>query len=165
MEWRKEGSDEAADRTCCPSCRQKISYVFPSPMLPKSTEEKEKIIQEYTERVGQIPCKFFDGNLGSCQYGSDCLYAHLDEDGKDCKKEDLSMEMLYEMRTIKSLRQRIHMEYMDWVHERFLAYMAFGNESSDDDYDEEEDDDDDEIDDDFIDYGLLRFFDFMEMME
>lgn len=173
MEWRTEGFDEAADRTCCPSCRQKISYVFPSLILPQTVEEKEKIIQEYTDKVGRVPCKFFDGNLGSCQYGRDCMYAHLDEDGNDCKKMDLSMEHLYQTRRIAFLRQRAHTQHMDWLYDRFVAYMAFGNEDSDDedeDYEDEDyDDDDDDDDDDYFmpptNIDLLRMFLAFEMME
>lgn len=156
MEWRTEGSDEAADRTCCPSCRQKISFVFPSLVLPKTTEEKERIIQEYTDKVGRVPCKFFNGNLGSCQYGSDCMYAHLDKDGKDCKKKDLSMEQLYQKR-----KRRIDTQNIDWLFDQFLTYMAFGNEDGDDEDDDYDDDYYDDDDDSFVpptNMDLLRMF-------
>eukprot|EP00527_Entomoneis_sp_CCMP2396_P003012 CAMPEP_0198155108 /NCGR_PEP_ID=MMETSP1443-20131203/68966_1 /TAXON_ID=186043 /ORGANISM="Entomoneis sp., Strain CCMP2396" /LENGTH=349 /DNA_ID=CAMNT_0043821849 /DNA_START=106 /DNA_END=1155 /DNA_ORIENTATION=+ len=101
MEWRKEGSSEAQDRRSCPTCRKKSNYVVPSTVLAETIEEKDRIVQEYQTRLSHIPCKRFDETLGSCPYGKDCFYAHIDDTGKDCKPQDLSMQQLYEQRQRK----------------------------------------------------------------
>ena len=106
MEWRKEGSSEAQDRRKCPTCREKSSYVVPSSVWASTTEEKERIVHEYHERLSGIPCKRFDGRLGSCEFGSDCFYLHLDDDGNNVKALDKTTQELYEERRRKSNQRR-----------------------------------------------------------
>jgi len=108
MEWRTEGSDEAEDRRSCPTCRGKSDYVVPSNIKPIDKEDKERIVNEYRTRLGRVPCKKFDGSLGSCPYGSDCFYSHLDEEGDDCKADDCCMNELYKTRQ-KQRRNRRRM--------------------------------------------------------
>ena len=98
MEWRTEGSDEVSSRRVCPTCRKTSDYVVPSRTLPRSAEEKAELLLNYKERLARIPCRNWEGALGSCPFGRDCFYAHLDEDGKDVKAQDRSMHQLYEER-------------------------------------------------------------------
>mmetsp|Transcript_2619 Transcript_2619/g.4593 ORF Transcript_2619/g.4593 Transcript_2619/m.4593 type:complete len:159 (+) Transcript_2619:579-1055(+) len=50
-------------------------------------------------KLSAIPCKNYEiGQLGSCSFGSDCFYAHLDRKGEDMKPRDKTMNQLYEER-------------------------------------------------------------------
>ncbi len=109
MEWRKEGSQDASDRRSCPTCRKHSDYVVPSPTFPSSTEQKESFVQEYKDKLAVIPCRRFQETyrLGSCPFGSDCFYAHLDASGNDVKALDQSMEELFrERERIQESRRR-----------------------------------------------------------
>lgn len=90
MNWRKEGSSEAEDRRVCPSCRKKSRYIIPSWEYCVG-EEKEQFTNDYKARLAKLPCKRFDGGLGSCPFGRDCFYAHM-RGGKDIKPQEKSME-------------------------------------------------------------------------
>lgn len=105
MSWRTEGSKEAQNRRVCPTCRKQSDYVVPSPRLASSQDEKDQIVSDYKGRLAAIPCKRFNGELGSCYFGKDCFYAHLDSDGIDVKSQDDSMQELYERRRSKRHRR------------------------------------------------------------
>ena len=110
MEWRKEGSKEAEDRRSCPTCRKKSDWVIPSTAMATTEKERDRISKQYRDRLGRIPCKRFNGKLGSCPYGKDCFYAHISsEDGKDCRHADHTMKQLYEERC--QLRTQRRVEY------------------------------------------------------
>jgi E3 ubiquitin-protein ligase makorin len=98
MEWRTEGSDEVSSRRVCPTCRKESDFVVPSHVHPTTEVEKGEILRNYKERLCMIPCRNFDGDLGSCPFGSDCFYAHFDDDGKDIKSQDQTMQQLYQER-------------------------------------------------------------------
>ncbi|KAL3803157.1 hypothetical protein HJC23_003432 [Cyclotella cryptica] len=98
MEWRTEGSDEVSSRRVCPTCRKESDFVVPSNVHPATEEEKGAILRHYKERLSVIPCRNFDGDLGSCPFGSDCFYAHFDDDAKDIKSQDQTMQQLYQER-------------------------------------------------------------------
>lgn len=98
MEWRTEGSDEVSSRRVCPTCRKESDFVVPSHVHPTTEVEKGEILRNYKERLSIIPCRNFDGDLGSCPFGSDCFYAHFDDDGKDIKSQDQTMQQLYQER-------------------------------------------------------------------
>lgn len=98
MEWRKDGSEECTARHVCPTCRKQSNFVVPSYRLPKSDEDRLSIVAEHTDKLAKIPCKHFDGELGSCMFGSDCLFGHIDEDGNDVKNIDRTMQEMYEER-------------------------------------------------------------------
>jgi len=108
MEWRKEGSQDASDRRCCPTCRKHSDYVVASRVFPSSEQQKAQIVQEYKNRLAVIPCRRYQQTqeLGSCRFGSDCFYAHLDENGVDVKELDMSMEALSQAR--QERRRRHH---------------------------------------------------------
>eukprot|EP00584_Thalassiosira_punctigera_P024928 CAMPEP_0172557356 /NCGR_PEP_ID=MMETSP1067-20121228/72796_1 /TAXON_ID=265564 ORGANISM="Thalassiosira punctigera, Strain Tpunct2005C2" /NCGR_SAMPLE_ID=MMETSP1067 /ASSEMBLY_ACC=CAM_ASM_000444 /LENGTH=248 /DNA_ID=CAMNT_0013346417 /DNA_START=177 /DNA_END=923 /DNA_ORIENTATION=+ len=99
MEWRTEGSNEVTSRRVCPTCRKTSDFVVPSLVMPANDEERDQILQNYKTKLSTIPCKNFEvGQLGSCSFGSDCFYAHLDRKGKDIKQRDKTMNQLYEER-------------------------------------------------------------------
>mmetsp|Transcript_32500 Transcript_32500/g.68670 ORF Transcript_32500/g.68670 Transcript_32500/m.68670 type:complete len:317 (-) Transcript_32500:3151-4101(-) len=98
MEWRTEGSNEVTSRRVCPTCRKQSDYVVPWHSMPSNDEEKAAVLKNYRDKLSIISCKHFDGNLGSCSFGSDCFYAHLDHNGKDVKNRDKTMQELYEGR-------------------------------------------------------------------
>jgi hypothetical protein len=106
MEWRKEGSQDATDRRSCPTCRKHSDYVVPSRIFPDSAPQKESIVQDYKDKLAVIPCRRFQQQrsntsnrsttrgrgTSSCPFGSDCFYAHLNENGDDVKALGRSME-------------------------------------------------------------------------
>mmetsp|Transcript_64064 Transcript_64064/g.184118 ORF Transcript_64064/g.184118 Transcript_64064/m.184118 type:complete len:381 (-) Transcript_64064:107-1249(-) len=98
MAWRKEGSPDACDRRSCPTCRKHSDYVVPSEHFPADAKEKEEIVQAYKDKLSVIPCRRFSATreLGSCPFGSDCFYAHLNSGGEDVKDQDKTMAQLRE---------------------------------------------------------------------
>jgi E3 ubiquitin-protein ligase makorin len=109
MEWRKEGTDEAQDRRVCPSCRTKSRFIIPSWDYSVG-EEKEQVMNDYKARLANLPCKRFDGTLGSCPFGRDCFYAHL-QNSKDIKSQDQSMEEIKREREARRQHREIdHLE-------------------------------------------------------
>mmetsp|Transcript_3358 Transcript_3358/g.8548 ORF Transcript_3358/g.8548 Transcript_3358/m.8548 type:complete len:315 (-) Transcript_3358:64-1008(-) len=142
MEWRKEGTKEARDRRCCPTCRKTSNYVIPSVVMAASAQEKQRIVHEYRTKLSQIPCKFYP----DCPFGKDCFYAHLDEKGHDCKHKDKTMQQLYEMRhqqrssqSIRRSTTRDLQDDIDIITHMFLLHgLAFRGGLG---YDDESDDD------------------------
>lgn len=61
-------------------------------------------------RMGQIPCKRFNGDLGSCPFGRDCFYQHVDEYGNDLKYLDQSMQDIQEELERRKRRRLRHLE-------------------------------------------------------
>lgn len=119
MEWRTEGSSEVASRRVCPTCRKSSDYVVPSQFMPTNDNEKEQILLNYKAHCATLPCKRFEvGELGSCPFGSDCFYAHLNHKGVDIKTQDQTMQELYEE------RQRGRHEQNEFERERAMEYMA-----------------------------------------
>ena len=168
MEWRTEGSDEVASRRVCPTCRKPSDYVVPSPILASNNEEKQQILRNYKDRLATIPCRNFDGELGSCTFGKNCFYAHLDGSGKDIKSRDESMQELYEKRIGR--RERRNRDRLapdlDMLTEILLMmglrrHLEGGRNIRP--TDEEEDDDDDDDDDDVFD--VLNEMNFMDLYE
>ena len=89
-------------------------------MIPSVTfavgEEKKQIIGAIKAKRASIDCERFDGSLGSCPFGKDCFYAHLDSLGNDIKSQDLSMKELYEKRE----KSRSHSQRRGELREIFM---------------------------------------------
>ena len=119
MEWRTEGSDEVISRRFCPTCRQQSDYVVPSTFMPNSKEEKEQLLCTYKDRLSKIPCNKWNGELGSCPFGKDCFYQHLDHCGTDIKSQDKTMHQLYEQRQ----RQRVDRSDMEGFELDIISQM------------------------------------------
>lgn len=129
MEWRKEGSQDASDRKSCPTCRKHSDYVVPSPVFPSCDEQKHHIVQRYKDKLAVIPCRRFQVSqrLGSCPFGSDCFYAHIDELGRDVKAMDASMEELARQRErIQDERRRRRQ------HDAHIAFLGVTESNLDD---------------------------------
>mmetsp|Transcript_1471 Transcript_1471/g.2169 ORF Transcript_1471/g.2169 Transcript_1471/m.2169 type:complete len:272 (-) Transcript_1471:65-880(-) len=105
MEWRKEGSKEVVGRRSCPTCRKHSHYVVPSSVFAMG-KEKEELVTNYKAKLAIIPCKKFNGRLGSCPFGKDCFYMHMDEDGEDIKLQDKSMKELYDEQSSRRRRRQ-----------------------------------------------------------
>jgi E3 ubiquitin-protein ligase makorin len=108
MEWRKEGSQEAEDRRSCPTCRKHSDYVVPSSRFPANEQEKHRMVTEYKDRLAVIPCKHFNGVLGSCPFGRDCFYAHFNDEGENVKAQDQTMKELVEQKAARSRSRYRH---------------------------------------------------------
>ena len=165
MEWRKEGASEVRDRRSCPTCRKHSDYVIPSPVFPTNEVTKAAIVQDYKDRKAHIPCRRFEktGKFGSCPFGSDCFYAHVDRTGRDVKSQDKSMTTIRAERELRRQRQQEQHRRHRWGDDsseddhpeflldflRFLDLHGYPHVrdqfmSSDDDDDEDEDDYDDD---------------------
>lgn len=72
----------------CPTCKVTSEHVFPSKVFYRG-KEKEGYIEEYKIERSLRPCKFFDGNYGSCPFGRECFYMHLDSKGVNLKPFDV----------------------------------------------------------------------------
>lgn len=164
MQWRKEGSQEALERRSCPTCRKHSDYVVPSRTFPSSEEQKEIIVKEYKDKLAGIPCRRFQQTqrLGSCPFGSDCFYAHLDENGNDVKALDSTMQELSRERerlqeTRRRRRQRdarmsflgvveSNMEDIDVLMSFLRLFHVYGYQGSHEIYRSDDDHDDDDED-------------------
>ena len=79
--WRREREQDKQNLRLCPVCRNESFYVIPSDTIILDADEKQKIIDQYKDEMGRIPCKLFDYGRGTCAFGSSCFYAHLNPDG------------------------------------------------------------------------------------
>jgi len=79
--WRREREQDRQNLRLCPVCRNESFYVIPCDDLIFEGAEKSKIIEDYKQEMGRIPCKLFDYGRGTCPFGTSCFYAHLNPDG------------------------------------------------------------------------------------
>jgi CCCH-type zinc finger/Ring finger domain/Zinc finger C-x8-C-x5-C-x3-H type (and similar)/RNA-binding, Nab2-type zinc finger len=137
MEWRKEGTSEALDRRSCPTCRNHSDYVIPSPVFPTNEGMKQAIVQDYKDRKALIPCRRFQrtGKLGSCPFGSDCFYAHLDRTGQNVKSQDKSMATIATEREQRRLERNIQFHRRN-LNRHFQYHPSWDDETLDDDHGE-----------------------------
>jgi len=130
MAWRRDGTDDAQDRRCCPVCRRRSDFVVPSHVYASSSSNggrrKQQIISQYKAKLSVIPCRrFVEGQLGSCPFGRDCFFAHLDETGADMKAQDRSKEELdQQRRTSRTVRQR-HREMNQLMDDLFFEDLLY----------------------------------------
>jgi len=114
MNWRTARSPAitapsataTANRRCCPICRKHSDYVIPSLTFPESIGHKQQIEFAYKQKLAGLPCKRFNGTLGSCPFGKDCFYAHHNAQGVDIKSQDKSKRELDEEREQERRRER-----------------------------------------------------------
>lgn len=118
MEWRSSstgGSEEIENKKAlvkvCPICRKHSDYVLSSFTYAKTGDGKEDLMLAHKYRLSQIPCKRFqNGELGSCPFGRDCFYQHLDEYGNDVKHLDQSMQEIQEELERRKRRRQRHLQ-------------------------------------------------------
>eukprot|EP00475_Leptophrys_vorax_P015267 TRINITY_DN2163_c0_g1_i1.p1 TRINITY_DN2163_c0_g1~~TRINITY_DN2163_c0_g1_i1.p1 ORF type:complete len:401 (-),score=78.86 TRINITY_DN2163_c0_g1_i1:91-1293(-) len=80
-EWRGTIDHRKEVVRKCPICRKDSYFVVPSDRMITEPTRKERIVEKYKSKMGQIVCRWFDYGRGSCPFGSSCFYAHLNEDG------------------------------------------------------------------------------------
>mmetsp|Transcript_30392 Transcript_30392/g.36116 ORF Transcript_30392/g.36116 Transcript_30392/m.36116 type:complete len:268 (+) Transcript_30392:100-903(+) len=88
--WRgssAKGNQPPTVTQSCPSCRTKSNMVIPSKKFVVGVE-KEIVLQGYKNKMEAMPCRYFDGSIGSCPFGKSCFYAHLNWDGENLKPND-----------------------------------------------------------------------------
>jgi len=84
----------------CPVCRQHSEFVLPQKEFC-SGEVKALKIEQYKKERSSIPCKHFKGTIGSCPFGSDCIFAHVGPDGQDLKPADKEIREMKMTRTLE----------------------------------------------------------------
>eukprot|EP01083_Nonionella_stella_P220041 787654_1 len=84
----------------CPVCRQHSEFVLPQKEYC-SGEVKALKIEQYKKERSSIPCKHFKGTIGSCPFGSDCIFAHVGPDGQDLKPADKEIKEMKMTRTLE----------------------------------------------------------------
>ena len=47
----------------------------------KGGDQKDQLIEEYTEALYEIPCRHFNKGKGYCPFQNSCYYAHYLENG------------------------------------------------------------------------------------
>jgi len=119
--WRK--SNQSGATLPCPACRKPSDFLIPSKTFCVG-EEKMRIVAAYKNNLASKPCKHFNG-IGTCPFGRDCIYAHLDSDGEDIKHLDRKMKP----RRIR----RDDMEYLPSALLEFLLLEFYGLFATDDD--------------------------------
>ncbi|KAJ8328145.1 E3 ubiquitin-protein ligase makorin-1 [Batrachochytrium dendrobatidis] len=77
--WRT--NDSMGTAKTCPICRTITYLVVPSDTWPTDAASKERIIQDYRNRLGRIDCKHFQYGQGTCPFSTSCLYRHADRTG------------------------------------------------------------------------------------
>lgn len=138
MEWRRQKA--SSNTRACPTCRNHSDYVIPSSKYATHDNGKDLIIMEYKRKCSYIPCRHFKG-LGSCPFGRDCFYRHLDEEGRDIKHLDKTMkELKADRRRRRSNEFGIPQDDIDELLESFLIMLHYYR--SVDETDDSEDDSD-----------------------
>ena len=79
--------DTMLETRTCPTCRAPSDFIVPSRKFCTG-EEKQQVIESYKAHLATIPCKKFDGTMGSCRFGRECFYAHINARGHDVKAND-----------------------------------------------------------------------------
>ncbi len=65
----------------CPLCRVVTYFIIPSNTWTIDSIEKQKIIDGYKKKLGEIHCKYYSSGDGVCPFGGSCFYAHKNRDG------------------------------------------------------------------------------------
>mmetsp|Transcript_5553 Transcript_5553/g.13078 ORF Transcript_5553/g.13078 Transcript_5553/m.13078 type:complete len:388 (-) Transcript_5553:116-1279(-) len=115
MEWRSSSSSDDDEQNkslvkVCPICRTHSDYVLSSYIYAKTGNGKEDLMAAHKLRLSQIPCKRFNGELGSCPFGRDCFYQHIDKYGENVKHMDQSMQDIQEELERRRQRRLQHLE-------------------------------------------------------
>mmetsp|Transcript_23306 Transcript_23306/g.25885 ORF Transcript_23306/g.25885 Transcript_23306/m.25885 type:complete len:278 (-) Transcript_23306:231-1064(-) len=149
--WRKSNVDADSGSKGvthkCPVCRELSHYVIPSSTFAKG-DEKHKIEQEYKNRLGKIPCKYYKFSDGVCPFGASCFYAHVTRDGKPGpnpkvrrRRNQVSSRQHLLITLLHSIRDAAVIGRNDWSSDEypdiswndFIAYIEEPYLSTDDD--------------------------------
>jgi E3 ubiquitin-protein ligase makorin len=90
--WRGGDSAESFGREAvrsCPVCRVESYVIVPSDSFETEREQKDLLLASYRGKLGRIPCKHFAFGDGTCPFGTRCMYAHVDRQGRELADPDL----------------------------------------------------------------------------
>lgn len=90
--WRGSDNAEVFGREnvrSCPLCRVESFVIIPSETFETDVDEKDRLLESYRRKLGRIPCKHFRFGDGTCPFGTRCMYAHVDRDGREQANPDL----------------------------------------------------------------------------
>ena len=130
---------------CCPTCRAPSRFCVPSNKFYRG-KEKDAVVTAFVDRKKNKPCSQYSGP-GTCPFGSECFYAHLDQDGNDVKAQDETADVLFQRREDeyqqrRRTRRRRRLGINDEEEEMFLmrGFMSllsmFGEDGDDEDWTE-----------------------------
>ena len=83
----------ASSVRACPLCRVPCHFIIPSPVTPRTPEEKALIVDTYKASLSRIPCRHFVFGKVECPFGNSCFYAHLKPDGTRAEPEVLRVRV------------------------------------------------------------------------
>ena len=103
--WRTEVPASANRQTIkarrsCPLCRAHSDYVISSPIFVQG-DTKHALKREHVKSKRNTPCRDWTKDK-KCKFGGHCFYAHLDESGKCCKRQQLA-DRAHHLRILRSL--------------------------------------------------------------
>lgn len=181
--WRSEASSQISEagvksNRSCPMCRAPSEFILPSAVYVEK-EAKQELIKSMLAVKAKTPCKDWVSKK-KCKFGGKCFYAHLDDNGKDLKPQQLE--------SFKNRRQhtrgfysrygnRLFSSRLNYLHQLFEMYGGNGggmggwdsddsgwvtvSDDEDDLFDEDDDDDEEEGDDDDCVYDSEYYNDLM----
>ncbi len=98
-EWRNQREKQDRENLRkCPICRVDSFIIIPSTRFLCGIEKMEER-QRYRASVSEIPCKNFNYGKGKCQFGTSCMYMHLQEDDNGSVKRPAAP--VYEFKMIQ----------------------------------------------------------------
>jgi hypothetical protein len=78
-QWRQDNQSSECPH---PKCSAVSTYIVPSPTYVSEGLKKNSLVASYREKMTKIPCKYFDFGKGTCKFGDNCHYAHVDANGR-----------------------------------------------------------------------------------
>ena len=91
--WRGQINVKKEVARSCPLCRTTSFYIIPSPVFIEDYQEKVKLAEGYKQKLGSIPCRFFNFGEGECPFSSSCFYDHRYRNGEKWTPPPLIMEI------------------------------------------------------------------------
>lgn len=91
--WRGQVNVPKEVARSCPICRTTSFYIIPSPVFVEGYEEKMNMANQYKQKLGGIPCRFFNFGEGECPFSSSCFYDHRYKNGEKWTPPALIMEI------------------------------------------------------------------------
>lgn len=80
--WRQAKQFDNKIIRACPECRIPSDYVCPSAFWVETKEEKDKLLTDYKNALGEKDCKYFKKGEGKCPFGNKCFYKHALPNGR-----------------------------------------------------------------------------------
>jgi E3 ubiquitin-protein ligase makorin len=81
-EWRGQSGDAKRETVrSCPLCREESHFVIPCDRMLSDPARKQRAVDDYKFKMGQIECKHYNRGESVCPFGTSCFYAHINKDG------------------------------------------------------------------------------------